>query len=119
MLYGHPPCGEGACSRWTAQQASLIQGRCAPQREQAPSPQGYLLPVRRPLNGVVQIGRPPTWPPPYESLDSRKLHDAAERALDHYLNPAAQIMTSTGEPESMYLAKRWASHRWSCSENWR
>ena len=41
---------------------------------------------------------------PYESLDSRKLHDAAERALDHYLNPAAQIMTSTGEPESMYLA---------------
>ena len=41
---------------------------------------------------------------PYESLDSRKLHDAAERALDHYLNPAAHIMTSTGEPESMYLA---------------
>ncbi len=24
---------------------------------------------------------------PYESLDSRKLHDAAERALDHYLEP--------------------------------
>lgn len=23
----------------------------------------------------------------YESLDSRKLHDAAERALDHYLKP--------------------------------
>jgi len=41
---------------------------------------------------------------PYESLDSRKLHDAAERALDHYLNPAAHIMTSTCEPESMYLA---------------
>ncbi|WP_192560331.1 DUF6124 family protein [Pseudomonas allokribbensis] len=24
---------------------------------------------------------------PYETLDSRKLHEAAERALDHYLNP--------------------------------
>jgi hypothetical protein len=24
---------------------------------------------------------------PYESIDSRKLHDAAERALDHYLCP--------------------------------
>ena len=26
---------------------------------------------------------------PYESLDSKKLHDAAERALDHYLKPSA------------------------------
>jgi len=25
---------------------------------------------------------------PYESLDSKKLHDAAERALDHYLKPS-------------------------------
>lgn len=41
---------------------------------------------------------------PYESLDSKKLNDAAERALDHYLNPAALIMASTNEPEPMYLA---------------
>ncbi|WP_277759660.1 DUF6124 family protein [Pseudomonas sp. A34-9] len=41
---------------------------------------------------------------PYESLDPKKLHDAAERALDHYLNPAAHIMASTREPEAMYLA---------------
>ena len=41
---------------------------------------------------------------PYESLDSKKLHEAAERALDHYLNPAAQIMASTHEPEPMFLA---------------
>jgi len=41
---------------------------------------------------------------PYESLDSNKLHEAAERALDHYLNPAAQIMASTHEPEPMFLA---------------
>ncbi len=43
------PCGEGACSRWPAQQASaLLQanrivrfyGCCAAEREQAPSPQG-------------------------------------------------------------------------------
>jgi hypothetical protein len=26
---------------------------------------------------------------PYASADSRKLHEAAERALDHYLKPAA------------------------------
>jgi len=30
---------------------------------------------------------PETETSPYESLDSRKLHDAAERALDHYLKP--------------------------------
>ena len=24
---------------------------------------------------------------PYESLDSNKLHEAADRALDHYLSP--------------------------------
>ena len=41
---------------------------------------------------------------PYESLDSKKFHEAAERALDHYLNPAAQIMASTHEPEPMFLA---------------
>ncbi|WP_085706643.1 DUF6124 family protein [Pseudomonas sp. B35(2017)] len=27
---------------------------------------------------------------PYESLDSRKLHEAAERALDHHLNPSIE-----------------------------
>ncbi|MFJ4193581.1 DUF6124 family protein [Pseudomonas sp. NPDC089534] len=33
---------------------------------------------------------PPATPEtsPYESLDSRKLHEAAERALDHHLKPA-------------------------------
>jgi len=41
---------------------------------------------------------------PYESLDSKKLHEAAERALDHYLNPAAQIMASSHQPEPMFLA---------------
>ncbi|WP_223511221.1 DUF6124 family protein [Pseudomonas sp. GL-B-19] len=43
---------------------------------------------------------------PYESLDSKKFHEAAERALDHYLNPAAQIMASNHEPEPepMFLA---------------
>ncbi|MGE8485292.1 MAG: DUF6124 family protein [Pseudomonas sp.] len=42
---------------------------------------------------------PPVTDPasPYESLDSKKLHAAAERALDHYLNPAAQIMANASE----------------------
>ncbi|WP_277761010.1 DUF6124 family protein [Pseudomonas sp. A34-9] len=41
---------------------------------------------------------------PYESPNSKTFHEAAERALDHYLSPTAQIMGSTREPEPMYLA---------------
>jgi len=41
---------------------------------------------------------------PYESLDSRKLHEAAERALDHYLTPASQIMASGDQSRPMFLA---------------
>ncbi|MFJ4194855.1 DUF6124 family protein [Pseudomonas sp. NPDC089534] len=40
---------------------------------------------------------------PYTSIDSRKLHEAAERALDHYLNPAAGIMATSLDAEPMYL----------------
>jgi len=40
---------------------------------------------------------------PYESADSKKLHEAAERALDHYLNPAAQIMAAPYKPSTMFL----------------
>ncbi|MFJ4196346.1 DUF6124 family protein [Pseudomonas sp. NPDC089534] len=38
---------------------------------------------------------------PYESIDSRKLHEAAERALDHYLNPTTPTYP-THDP--MYFA---------------
>ncbi|MFJ4247007.1 DUF6124 family protein [Pseudomonas sp. NPDC089741] len=38
---------------------------------------------------------------PYESFNSRKLHEAAERALDHYLAPA-QIMATPYSPSSMF-----------------
>jgi hypothetical protein len=41
---------------------------------------------------------------PYESLDSRKLHEAAERALDHYLTPANQIMAGGNAAKPMFLA---------------
>ncbi|MBC8999103.1 hypothetical protein IAI51_21480 [Pseudomonas sp. N40(2020)] len=49
---------------------------------------------------------PPVTDPasPYQSPDSKKFHEAAERALDHYLKPADHIMASTNEPERMYLA---------------
>ncbi|MEE9680497.1 hypothetical protein V4842_19575 [Pseudomonas moraviensis] len=48
---------------------------------------------------------PPTTDPasPYESRASKKLHEAAERALDHYLGPA-DIPASTNTPEQMFLA---------------
>ncbi|MFJ4194151.1 DUF6124 family protein [Pseudomonas sp. NPDC089534] len=49
---------------------------------------------------------PPATDPasPYESPESRKLNEAAERALDHYLNPPPNIMGTRQEPEPMYLA---------------
>jgi hypothetical protein len=62
------------------------------------------------VTGVSSMFKPTPNPPesdpasPYESLDSKKFHEAAERALDHYLNPAAHIMASTNEPEPMFLA---------------
>jgi hypothetical protein len=40
---------------------------------------------------------------PYESLASRKMHDAAERALDHYLNPTAAIMAAPYQASTMFL----------------
>ncbi|MGF6457630.1 DUF6124 family protein [Pseudomonas frederiksbergensis] len=41
---------------------------------------------------------------PYESLDSKKLNEAAERALDYYLKPAAQIMATPYQPNTMFFA---------------
>ena len=40
---------------------------------------------------------------PYESLDSKKLNEAAERALDFYLNPAAIINNTPRKPSTMYM----------------
>ncbi|MFJ2463761.1 DUF6124 family protein [Pseudomonas sp. NPDC087615] len=42
---------------------------------------------------------------PYESPDSKKFHEAAERALDHYLGPpAAAIMAAPYTPNTLYMA---------------
>lgn len=42
---------------------------------------------------------------PYESPDSRKLNEAAERALDHYLGPpTTQIMATPYRPNRLYTA---------------
>ena len=40
---------------------------------------------------------------PYESLDSKKLHEAADRALDHYLNLAAHIKATPRTPSTMFI----------------
>jgi hypothetical protein len=40
---------------------------------------------------------------PYETLDSQKLHEAAERALDHYLNPGPGIMATPRKPSSLFI----------------
>ncbi|RON79098.1 DUF6124 family protein [Pseudomonas fluorescens] len=50
---------------------------------------------------------PPVTDPasPYESADSKKFHEAAERALDHYLAPpVAQIMAKPYQPNRLYMA---------------
>ena len=46
---------------------------------------------------------PPVTDPasPYESLDSKKLNDAAERALDHYLKPTPP--SPPRKPSTMFL----------------
>ncbi|WP_415762752.1 DUF6124 family protein [Pseudomonas sp. CP4] len=41
---------------------------------------------------------------PYESLDSKKLHKAADRALDHYLKPTDTLKTTPYQTSSMFLA---------------
>ena len=35
---------------------------------------------------------------PYESLDSKKLHEAAQRALDHHLKPSLDNLHSSEKP---------------------
>ncbi|MFW9079491.1 DUF6124 family protein [Pseudomonas sp. P2757] len=55
---------------------------------------------------TISTPQPPVTDPasPYESLDSKKLNQSADRALDHYLCPGARIMATVNEPETMYLA---------------
>ena len=40
---------------------------------------------------------------PHENLDSKKLHEAADRALDHYLNLAAHIKATPRTPGTMFI----------------
>jgi hypothetical protein len=40
---------------------------------------------------------------PYETLDSKKLHAAAERALNFYLNPAALMNNTPRKPSTIYM----------------
>ena len=40
---------------------------------------------------------------PYESVDSKKFHEAADRALDHYFNPAAIKPPLVRKPSTMFM----------------
>lgn len=40
---------------------------------------------------------------PYVCVDTRKLHEAADRALDYYLNPSAKIMATPYTPNEMFF----------------
>jgi hypothetical protein len=40
---------------------------------------------------------------PYASIETRKLHEAADRALDFYLKPSAAIMSAPYVPNQMFL----------------
>ncbi|MFJ2715130.1 DUF6124 family protein [Pseudomonas sp. NPDC087346] len=48
------------------------------------------------------VERPTDPVSPYAFLDSRKLHDAALRALDHYLAPPAKKPESPGIPSTIF-----------------
>jgi hypothetical protein len=39
---------------------------------------------------------------PHDSLDSKKLHEAVDRALDHYFNSAAYIKATPRTPGAMF-----------------
>ena len=55
---------------------------------------------------IQSTPHPPVTDPasPYDSIDPKKLNEAAERALDHYLCPGARIMATVNEPDCMYFA---------------
>ena len=40
---------------------------------------------------------------PYAAIDTHKLHEAADRALDFYLKPSAAIMSAPYIPNQMFL----------------
>jgi len=46
--------------------------------------------------------KPTTFPPTIPSIQ-KKLHEAADRALDHYLNPAARIKATPRIPSAMFV----------------
>jgi len=58
--------------------------------------------MKKPTPNPPEVETDPT--SPYSSIDCRKLHDAANRALDHYPYPGAHVMGTTNQPEPMFLA---------------
>ena len=60
--------------------------------------------MKKPTPNPPEPEATPDTTSPYASVDSKKLHEAADRALDFYLNPTAHIMSSANEPEPMYFA---------------
>ncbi len=58
--------------------------------------------MKKPTPNPPETDTDPT--SPYATIDSKKLNEAADRALDHYLKPTAHIMASTRVAEPMYLA---------------
>ncbi len=62
----------------------------------------FKLTLNPPIIDPATITHPTS---PYESPDSRKLNEAAERALDHYLGPPkARIMAPPYQPNRLYMA---------------
>ncbi|MFJ2389232.1 DUF6124 family protein [Pseudomonas koreensis] len=57
--------------------------------------------MKKPTPNPPETDTDPT--SPYAAIDSQKLHDAAERALDYYLNPTAEIMATPYSPNEMFF----------------
>ena len=63
------------------------------------------LPNQENMHMFKVTPNPPDTDPasPYESVDSKKFHEAAERALDHYLNPGIIKSPATRKPSTMFM----------------
>lgn len=59
-----------------------------------------IKPTPNPPEATAEVDTDPT--SPYASIDTKKLHEAAERALDFYLNPAAQVMATPYTPNDLF-----------------
>jgi hypothetical protein len=104
----------GGCARETFESAGFLRSPGSNLRTAATPSRGtewisfnvpkekdiMIKPTPNPPEATAEVDTDPT--SPYASIDTKKLHEAAERALDFYLNPAAQVMATPYTPNDLF-----------------